>query len=305
MPINIPENLPAGEILREENIFVMNEERAIHQDIRPLEIVILNLMPTKIVTETQLLRLLGNSPLQVNIVLLRMLSHNHKNTSEEYLKTFYKTFPQIKENKFDGLIITGAPVETIEFEDVDYWEELKDVMEWSNHNIFSTLHLCWGAQAGLYYHYGIDKYHVDQKVFGVFEHTVNDKNSKLVRGFDDVFWAPHSRHTEIKREDVESIENLEILSESSEAGVYLIAKKDGRQVFVTGHPEYDPIILKKEYQRDMNKGMNIPLPKNYFPNNDPSKEPLVKWRSHAYLLFSNWLNYCVYQETPYELKNIN
>lgn len=304
MPINIPVNLPAGEILKKENVFVMSHDRAIHQDIRPLEIVILNLMPTKVITETQILRLLGNTPLQVNISLLRMISHKSKNTSEEYLSTFYTTLLEIKYKKFDGLIITGAPVETLNFEEVDYWDELKDVMNWSKNNVFSTLHICWGAQAGLYFHYGINKYPVNKKIFGVFEHTANDKSCKLVRGFDDVFWVPHSRHTEIKREDIEPIPELNIISESKDAGVYLIERKDGRQVFVTGHPEYDPVILKKEYERDINKGMDIPIPKNYFPNDDPNCEPVVRWRSHAYLLFSNWLNYYVYQETPYEINNI-
>ncbi|HOB16771.1 MAG TPA: homoserine O-succinyltransferase [Defluviitoga sp.] len=305
MPINIPANLPAGEILKKENVFVMSQERAIHQDIRPLEIIILNLMPTKIVTETQILRLIGNTPLQVNVSLLRMISHKSKNTSEEYLRTFYTTFSEIKYKKIDGLIITGAPVETLDFEEVDYWEELKEVMKWSKNNVFSTLHLCWGAQAGLYLYYGINKYPVNKKIFGVFEHSVNDISCKLVRGFDDIFWAPHSRHTEIKREDIEPITELNIISESVDAGVYLIEKVDGRQVFVTGHPEYDPVILKKEYERDLNKGLDIPLPKNYFPNDDPNGEPIVKWRSHAYLLFSNWLNYYVYQETPYEINKIN
>jgi len=282
MPINIPANLPAGEILKKENVFVMSQERAIHQDIRPLEIIILNLMPTKIVTETQILRLIGNTPLQVNVSLLRMISHKSKNTSEEYLRTFYTTFSEIKYKKIDGLIITGAPVETLDFEEVDYWEELKEVMKWSKNNVFSTLHLCWGAQAGLYLYYGINKYPVNKKIFGVFEHSVNDISCKLVRGFDDIFWAPHSRHTEIKREDIEPITELNIISESVDAGVYLIEKVDGRQVFVTGHPEYDPVILKKEYERDLNKGLDIPLPKNYFPNDDPNGEPIVKWRSHAY-----------------------
>lgn len=305
MPINIPANLPAGEILKKENVFVMYHDRAIHQDIRPLEIIILNLMPTKVVTETQILRLLGNTPLQVKVSLLRMITHKSKNTSEEYLSTFYTTLLEIKYKKFDGLIITGAPVETLNFEDVDYWEELKDVMSWSKNNVFSTLHICWGAQAGLYFHYGINKYPVNKKIFGVFEHTLNDKSCILVRGFDDIFWVPHSRHTEIKRQDIEPIPDLNIISESKDAGVYLIERKDGRQVFVTGHPEYDPIILKHEYERDINKGMDIPLPKNYFPNDDPNSKPIVRWRSHAYLLFSNWLNYYVYQETPYEIDNIS
>jgi homoserine O-succinyltransferase len=305
VPIKIPENLPAAEVLRKENIFIMTEERAIHQDIRPLEIVILNLMPNKIVTETQLLRLLSNTPLQINVVLLRMVSHNHKNVSEEYLDTFYKSFDQINHRKFDGLIITGAPVETLDFEQVDYWEELKEVMEWSKKNVFSTLHICWGAQAGLYYHFGINKYHVSKKIFGVFEHSVSCEDSPLVRGFDDTFWVPHSRHTQIKREDIEPIKELIILAESKKAGVYLVERKDGRQVFVTGHPEYDPEVLKKEYYRDLNKGVDIDIPVNYFPHDDPEKRPVVRWRSHAYILFNNWLNYYVYQQTPYNLDNID
>jgi homoserine O-succinyltransferase len=304
VPIKIPEKLPAFDTLKNENIFVMTENRAIHQDIRPLEIVILNLMPDKIATETQLLRLLSNTPLQINIVLLRMISHDHKNVSEKYLQTFYQSFPEIVHRKFDGLIITGAPVETLNFEEVDYWEELKEVMEWSKTNVFSSLHICWGSQAGLYFHYGINKYKVSKKIFGVFQHTVVENNSPLVRGFDDLFWVPHSRHTEIKREDIEPIKDLLILAESKEAGVYLIEKKGGRQVFVTGHPEYDPENLKREYHRDIKKGMDIDIPVHYFPQDDPMKDPVVRWRSHAYLLFNNWLNYCVYQETPYKLENI-
>ncbi|RAO98864.1 homoserine O-succinyltransferase [Petrotoga sp. 9PW.55.5.1] len=304
MPIKIPEKLPAFDTLKNENIFVMTENRAIHQDIRPLEIVILNLMPDKIATETQLLRLLSNTPLQINIVLLRMISHDHKNVSEKYLQTFYQSFPEIVHRKFDGLIITGAPVETLNFEEVDYWEELKEVMEWSKTNVFSSLHICWGSQAGLYFHYGINKYKVSKKIFGVFQHTVVENNSPLVRGFDDLFWVPHSRHTEIKREDIEPIKDLFILAESKEAGVYLIEKKGGRQVFVTGHPEYDPENLKREYHRDIKKGMDVDIPVHYFPQDDPMKDPVVRWRSHAYLLFNNWLNYCVYQETPYKLENI-
>lgn len=304
MPIKIPEKLPAFDTLKNENIFVMTENRAIHQDIRPLEIVILNLMPDKIATETQLLRLLSNNPLQINIVLLRMISHDHKNVSEKYLQTFYQSFPEIVHRKFDGLIITGAPVETLNFEEVDYWEELKEVMEWSKTNVFSSLHICWGSQAGLYFHYGINKYKVSKKIFGVFQHTVVENNSPLVRGFDDLFWVPHSRHTEIKREDIEPIKDLFILAESKEAGVYLIEKKGGRQVFVTGHPEYDPENLKREYHRDIKKGMDVDIPVHYFPQDDPMKDPVVRWRSHAYLLFNNWLNYCVYQETPYKLENI-
>ncbi|MBZ4646375.1 MAG: homoserine O-succinyltransferase/O-acetyltransferase [Petroclostridium sp.] len=304
MPIKIPDSLPAVETLNNENIFVMTEKRAVHQDIRPLRIVILNLMPTKIATETQLLRLLGNSPLQVEIELLHTKTYKAKNTSEEHLITFYKTFEDIKNQKFDGMVITGAPVEHLEFEEVDYWEELKQIMEWSVHNVTSTFHICWAAQAGLYYHFKIPKYPLDEKMFGVFPHTVNKKNVKLLRGFDDEFFAPHSRHTEIRREDIEKIPKLEILSESEAAGVYIVATNDGRQIFVTGHSEYDPLTLKGEYERDINKGLNIAIPKNYFLNDDPTKPPIVKWRGHANLLFSNWLNYYVYQETPYDLNEI-
>lgn len=304
MPIRIPDNLPAAEILTNENIFIMTENRASHQDIRPLEIVILNLMPTKIVTETQLLRLIGNSPLQVNVTLLRMRSHTSKNTSEEHLATFYKTFDDIREGRFDGLIITGAPVEQMDFEEVNYWEELKAIMDWSKHNVFATLHICWAAQAGLYHHYGIPKYPLDQKMFGVFPHTVNIRNIKLLRGFDDVFYAPHSRHTEVRRKDIEKVPELMILSESPEAGVYIVQSRDGRQTFVTGHSEYDPLTLKAEYDRDIGRGLDIQVPRNYYPDDDPQKIPVVRWRGHANLLFCNWLNYYVYQETPYNLNDL-
>jgi len=304
MPIKIPDKLPAAKTLRNENIFVMTEKRALHQDIRPLKIAILNLMPTKIATETQLLRLIGNSPLQVEVELLHTKTYQSKNTPEEHLITFYKTFDEIKNQKFDGLIITGAPVETMRFEDVDYWNELTQIMEWSLHNVTSTFHICWGSQAGLYYHYNIPKYTLDEKVFGVFPHKINKKNVKLLRGFDDVFYAPHSRYTEIRREDVKKVPQLEILSESKESGIYIIASKDGRQIFVTGHPEYDPLTLHQEYVRDLEKGLPIAMPKNYYPDNNPSKSPIVKWRSHANLLYANWLNYYVYQETPYDLNSI-
>lgn len=304
MPIKIPDNLPASEILNSENIFVMSEDRAFHQDIRPLKIVILNLMPTKIVTETQILRLLGNSPIQVDIVFLHPKTHTSKNTPEEHLVNFYNTFDEIKDEKFDGMIITGAPVEQMEFEDVNYWDELKVIMDWNFHNVTSTLHICWGAQAGLYHHFNIPKYPLEQKMFGVFKHTFNIKNVKLMRGFDDEFYVPHSRYTEIRREDIEKVPELEILSESEDSGVYIVATKDGRQVFVTGHSEYDPLTLKTEYDRDVAKGLEIVTPKNYFPDDNPSKPPLVKWRGHANLLFSNWLNYYVYQETPYDIKEI-
>ncbi len=304
MPIRIPDNLPAVETLNSENIFVMSEDRAYHQDIRPLKIAILNIMPTKITTETQLLRLLGNTPLQVEIVLLHPASHLSKNTPEEHLETFYKTFDEIQGEHFDGLIITGAPVEQMPFEDVNYWEELKRIMDWSKKNVYSTLHICWGAQAGLYYHYGVPKRDLSKKMFGVFEHTKIKEHVKLLRGFDDVFFVPHSRHTEITHDDVAMVDKLEILAESKEAGVYLVASKDGRHIFATGHSEYDPYTLKLEYERDVEKGMDIEVPKNYFPGDDPTKEPIVRWRGHGNLLFLNWLNYYVYQETPYDLTNL-
>ncbi|ACL77620.1 homoserine O-acetyltransferase MetA [Ruminiclostridium cellulolyticum] len=304
MPIRIPDNLPAVEILNSENIFVMSEDRAYHQDIRPLKIAILNIMPTKITTETQLLRLLGNTPIQVEIILLRPASHLSKNTPEEHLETFYKTFDEVQREHFDGLIITGAPVEQMPFEDVNYWEELKQIMDWSKKNVYSTLHICWGAQAGLYYHYGVPKRDLPKKVFGVFEHNKIKEHVKLLRGFDDIFFVPHSRHTEVTHEDVAKIDDLEILAESKEAGVYLVASKDGRHIFATGHSEYDPYTLKFEYERDLEKGLDIEVPKNYFPGDDPAKEPIVRWRGHGNLLFLNWLNYYVYQETPYDLTNI-
>ncbi len=305
MPIKIPNDLPAAEVLNNENIFVMHEERASRQDIRPLRIVILNLMPEKIVTETQILRLLGNSALQVDIVLLHPKTHSSKNTSEAHLIKFYNTFDDIKGEKFDGMIITGAPVELLDFEEIGYWEELQSIMDWSLTNVFSTYHICMAAQAGLYHHYGIPKYTLDNKMFGVFTHTVNKKNVQLLRGFDDEFLAPHSRHTEIRRADIEKVPELDILSESPEAGVYIVATRDGRQIFVTGHSEYDPLVLKTEYERDINKGLDIAVPKNYFPADDPSQPPIVRWRGHANLLFANWLNYHVYQETPYDLDQLN
>lgn len=304
MPIKIPDQLPAKEILHNENIFVMDETRAYHQDIRPLRIAILNLMPTKEVTETQILRLLSNTPLQVEVVLLHPKTHKSKNTSAKHLEQFYKTFDDVEHEKFDGMIITGAPVETLEFEEVNYWEELSRIMEWTKYNVMSTFHICWGAQAGLYYHYGIPKYPLPQKLFGVFPHTVNRQNVKLLRGFDDVFYVPQSRHTEVRREDIEAVPELEILSESEEAGIYIVASKDGRQIFVTGHSEYDPLTLKWEYERDLNKGLDIAIPKNYFPNDDPNRMPPSTWRAHGNLLFSNWLNYYVYQETPYDLSEL-
>jgi len=305
MPIKIPNKLPAREILNGENIFVMDEDRALHQDIRSLKIAILNLMPTKITTETQLLRLLGNSPLQVDITLLRTDSHQSKNTSAEHLLAFYQTFEQIKHERFDGLIITGAPVENLPFEEVDYWDELKQVMDWSVHNVFSTFHICWGAQAGLFHKYGILKYPLSAKQFGVFEHHICTRNTNLLRGFDDRFYAPHSRHTEIRREDIEKIPDLDILAESDEAGIYIVSTHDGKQVFVTGHSEYDPLTLKSEYDRDVNLGLPIAVPRNYYPNDNPALAPVVRWRGHASLLFSNWLNYCVYEETPYNLDELS
>lgn len=304
MPVKIPDNLPATKILSNENIFVMSESRALSQDIRPLKIGVLNLMPKKITTEIQILRLLGNSPLQVDIVLLHPKSHTSKNTSEEHLTTFYKTFDEIEDQKFDGFIITGAPIEHIDFNEVDYWEELKEIMDWTLDHVTSTLHICWGAQAGLYHHYGIEKYPLPAKMFGVFPHTINMQNIKLLRGFDDYFYVPHSRHTEVRRKDIEKITQLNILSESEESGVYIIASTDGHQIFITGHSEYDPLTLKAEYDRDISAGEEIEVPTNYFPNNDPSKPPRVLWRSHANLLFSNWLNYYVYQETPYDITKI-
>jgi len=304
MPIRIPDSLPAAEVLTGENIFVMTEERAERQDIRPLSIVLLNLMPTKIVTETQLLRLIGNTPLQVDVTFLHPETHKSKNTPEEHLLKFYNTFSEIKDKKFDGLIITGAPVEQMPFEEVNYWDELKEIMEWSLHNVYSTFHICWGAQAGLYYHYGIPKYHVGEKLSGVYRHKVVKRNVKLLRGFDEEFYAPHSRYTEVRREDIEKVEGLEILSESDEAGIYIVSALNGRQIFVTGHSEYDQLTLKAEYDRDVGKGLNPRIPVNYFPDDDPEKLPVVRWRAHANLLFANWLNYYVYQETPYDLNEL-
>jgi homoserine O-succinyltransferase len=301
MPIKIPDNLPAKEILINENIFVMDESVAFHQDIRPLRVAILNLMPTKETTETQILRLLANTALQVEFVLLHPKTHRSKNTSAEHLEQFYKTFDDIKQERIDGMIITGAPVETLEFEDVTYWEELKQIMDWSKDNVTSTLHICWAAQAGLYHHFGIPKYPLEDKMFGVFPHTVGIPNTKLLRGFDETYFVPQSRHTEVRREDIEKVRELEILSESEEAGVYIAATKDGKHIFVTGHSEYDACTLKYEYDRDINKGMNVAVPKNYYPKDDTTRYPMVTWRAHANLLFSNWLNYYVYQETPFDL----
>jgi len=304
MPIKIMTRLPAREILEKENIFVMTDERAIAQDIRPLNILILNLMPTKIETETQLLRLLSNTPLQVEIQLLQMATHISKNTSAAHLLDFYKTFDDIKDQSFDGMIITGAPVEKLEFEDVDYWEELCKIMEWSKKHVYSVLHICWGAQAGLYYHYGIQKYNLDKKLSGVYMHNVCDTRHPLVRGFNELFYAPHSRYTEVRQEDIEKHEKLVILSKSDEAGLYIVARKNGRQFFVMGHSEYDRGTLAGEYFRDINKGIDPEIPCNYFPDDDPAKQPMLLWRAHSSLLFSNWLNYFVYQQTPYDLKDL-
>ena len=304
MPIRIPNELPAVKVLTSENIFVMTETRAITQDIRPLKLLILNLMPLKIDTETQLSRMLGNTPLQIEIELLKTSSYESKNTSAEHLITFYKTFDEVKHKKFDGMIITGAPVEQMEFEEVEYWDELCEIMEWSKTNVTSTFHICWGAQAGLYYHYGVKKYPLEKKLFGVYPHTVEYKNSILMRGFDDEFYVPHSRHTTVKREDIEKVPELKILSTSPQAGVYAISSKNGRQFFITGHSEYDPGTLRKEYLRDKNAGLPIDIPENYFPDDDDTKEPMSTWRAHANLLYTNWLNYFVYQTTPYDINEI-
>lgn len=304
MPIKIPNDLPATAVLEKENIFVITETRAITQDIRPLKIAILNLMPTKIETETQFVRLLGNTPLQVELELLHTKTHKSKNTSQEHLLTFYKTFDEVKDRKFDGLVITGAPVELMEFEEVEYWKELTEIMEWSKTNVTSTLHICWGAQAGLYYHYGIPKYTLDKKLFGVYKHTLDRKTAILFRGFDDEFYVPHSRHTDVKREDVEKVPELKILASSKEAGLYVVATDLGRQIFVMAHSEYDADTLKKEYERDVKAGKKIDVPVNYFENDDPSRPPKVTWRSCANLFYSNWLNYFVYQTTPYDLSEI-
>jgi len=304
MPLNVPDNLPAIGILKEENIFVMPESMAMHQDIRPLKIIILNLMPVKITTEIHLLRMLSNTPLQAEVMLMNISNHVSKNTPKEHLEEFYKSFDQIRDQKFDGLIITGAPVEHLDFEDVDYWNEMKEIMDWADHHVTSTLYICWAAQAGLYYHYGVPKYPEDKKIFGVFKHWINEPNEPIVRGFDDEFWVPHSRHTNLKRSDLKQVEDLKIIAESNEAGVHMIASKDGKRIFVTGHSEYDPLTLKLEYDRDKSRGLEIDIPGNYFPGDDPSKNPVVRWKSHASLFYSNWLNYYVYQATPFSLDDI-
>ncbi|MBO5083213.1 MAG: homoserine O-succinyltransferase [Lachnospiraceae bacterium] len=301
MPIRTQSDLPAKEKLENENIFVMDETRAMHQDIRPLKVCILNLMPLKEETELQLLRVLSNTPLQIDVSFMTLKSHVSLNTSASHLNKFYITYDDVKDEKFDGLIITGAPVEKMEFEEVDYWEELCKIMDWSKRNVTSTLHICWGAQAGLYYHFGLEKKALDRKISGIFEHRVRNRKEPLVRGFDDYFYAPHSRYTEVTREDVYACESLKVLAESDEAGIYIAMAGDGKQIFITGHPEYDRVTLKNEYIRDCGKGLNPEIPAHYFPDDDPGKEPFLQWRSHSINLYSNWLNYYVYQVTPYEL----
>ncbi len=304
MPIRIPSELPAFKTLGEENIFVMSRDRAEHQDIRPLKVVILNIMPKKIETESQLLRLLSNTPIQVDIDLLQMASHTSRNTSQRHLESFYKTFDEIAGNRYDGMIITGAPVELLEYEQVDYWEEITKIMEWSKTHVFSTLYICWAAQAGLYYHFGIPKYPLEKKMFGIFPHRAEVSNCQLLRGFDDIFLVPHSRNTEIRREDIEKIPQLEILTSSDISGIHIVANKNGRQYFITGHSEYDRDTIANEYRRDVKKGIDIQIPYNYFPDDDPDKMPLFSWKCTANLMFSNWLNYCVYQKTPYNLDEL-
>ena len=305
MPIKIPNKLPATKILTNENIFIMTETRAISQDIRPLQILLLNLMPTKIDTETQLSRLLGNTPLQVELTLMHTKSHKSKNTSEEHLLAFYLCFEDVKDRLFDGMIITGAPVEHLDFEDVEYWDELCEIMEWSKTHVYSTFHICWGAQAALYYHFGIKKYDLDEKLFGVFPHKANYKKSILLRGFDDTFYMPHSRHTTVRREDVMNEPALKLLASSPAAGPVIMSTKNGRQIFVTGHAEYDQYTLDKEYRRDLMANKPIKCPVNYYPYDDPTQPPNVIWRAHGNLLYANWLNYFVYQSTPYDIGKIN
>lgn len=304
MPIRVPDSLPARTVLEGENIFVMTEHRALHQDIRPLNVLILNLMPTKIVTETQLLRKLSNTPLQIHVNLLRTSSYVSQNTDSDHLESFYTTFDQIKNQKYDGMIITGAPVENLEFHQVDYWTELCQIMEWTKTHVHSTLHICWGAQAGLYYHYGIEKRTLPKKLFGVYEHLVLKPSSPLFRGFDDVFYAPNSRYTEVWESDILKVADLELISSSPEAGVFAVKSEDSRNFFILGHPEYDPDTLSKEYWRDVNKGLDITVPSHYFPGDDPKKPPVVRWRSAGQLLYTNWLNYYVYQTTPYDLSQV-
>jgi homoserine O-succinyltransferase len=304
MPVRIPSTLPARAVLERENVFVMGEERAARQDIRPMRVAILNLMPTKVATETQLLRLLGNTPLQIDVTLLHTATHESKNVAAEHLLEHYSTFEQVRHEKFDGLVITGAPVEQMPFEEVDYWPEVAAIIDWADEAVSSTMNICWGGQAALYRRYGIPKYPLPRKMFGVFEHRTLAPTDRLLRGFDDVFLAPHSRHTEVRRADIERVGEVAILAESDEAGVYLVGSRDGRHVFVTGHSEYDPLTLKAEYDRDVARGLPIDVPRNYYPDDDPSRPPLVRWRGHANLLFANWLNYLVYQVTPFHTGDI-
>ncbi len=306
MPLNLPDKLPAINLLKEENIFVIDNSRANAQDIRPLKIVVLNLMPLKITTETDLIRLLSNSPLQIEVSFMKLKSHTSKNTPIEHMKAFYRDFASMREERFDGMIITGAPVEHLEFEDVNYWSEITEIFDWTRTHVMSTMYICWAAQAGLYYHYGIPKYQLDKKMFGIFEHHVTEGFSHLpiFRGFDDVFYVPHSRHTEVRREDIDKCKDLQVVSESDESGVHIVMARGGREIFVTGHSEYSPYTLDGEYRRDLGKGLPIDMPKNYYRNDDPEQGPLVRWRSTANLLFSNWLNYYVYQETPYDINQI-
>lgn len=304
MPLNLPDKLPAIELLKEENIFVIDSSRATQQDIRPLKIVVLNLMPLKITTETDLVRLLSNTPLQVEMYFMKIKSHTSKNTPIEHMKAFYEDFDKMRHEKYDGMIITGAPVELMEFEDVNYWDEIVEIFDWARTHVTSTLYICWAAQAGLYHHYGVPKYPLEEKKFGIFTHTMNSPYHPIFRGFDDVFYVPHSRHTEIRREDVLKVPQLELLSESADAGVYMVMGRGGREFFITGHSEYSPYTLDAEYKRDLSKGLPIETPRNYYRDDNPDNAPLVRWRGHANLLFSNWLNYYVYQETPYNIEDI-
>lgn len=304
MPLNLPDKLPAIELLKQENIFVIDNSRATHQDIRPLRIVVLNLMPLKITTETDLIRLLSNTPLQVEISLMKVKSHTSKNTPVEHMQAFYRDFELMRDEKFDGMIITGAPVEHMDFEEVAYWDEISEIFSWARTHVTSTLYICWAAQAGLYHHYGVPKYKLDKKMFGIFEHRTNNPLLPIFRGFDDVFYVPHSRHTEVRREDILKVKELDLISESDESGVYMVMARGGREIFVTGHSEYSPLTLDTEYRRDLDKGLPIDMPVNYYRDNDPSKGPLVRWRAHANLFFQNWLNYYVYQETPFDINEI-
>lgn len=304
MPLNIPIDLPAIKALEKENIFVKDSNSASHQDIRPLKIIILNLMPLKITTETDLVRLLSNSPLQIELEFMKIKSHTSKNTPIEHMKMFYKDFEIVKENRYDGMIITGAPLEHMDYEEVSYWNEITEIFEWSKTHVYSTVYICWAAQAGLYYHYNIPKYKLDKKMFGIFKHTVLDPKNPIFRGFDDEFFVPHSRHTEVRKEDILKNPALKLLSESPEAGVYMVQAKNGREIYIMGHSEYAPNTLRDEYIRDKEKGLDIEIPKNYFEDDDPKKKPIVRWRSHANLLFVNWLNYFVYQSTPYDINKI-